>query len=340
MTLITLQDGKPVMRDGKVGTEQECCCGNCQICCCGNEASTGGDQTTSAGCEECYRECVETTYPNPVEPDENGDCQAGYTLVDGYCYQCPEGYTLETSPAIVCKRVTQAPLDCQGCDGECAEGLSGPCGTWQTSADLGCECVDNGCECDYPGPNSECDELIVEEDSALEDVGQRERTVTRQTSIVQVGLRNVNVSNSSWSFLWKTTPAALQCREFFFVHEWSEAIDSEVTGFNPPENWIGPCPCAGYEVINNWTITRERLRFYVVECIDGTQQIRDATGEYVDLFYNDDPYDGSVLETASGYKRDIVEGCDVFNQCPPETSQPNGAEFCSTEFTLDCNPLP
>lgn len=31
MTLITFSDGKPVMRDGKVGTEQECCCGDCLI---------------------------------------------------------------------------------------------------------------------------------------------------------------------------------------------------------------------------------------------------------------------------------------------------------------------
>ena len=31
MTLITFQDGKPVMRDGKVGTEQACCCG-CDPC--------------------------------------------------------------------------------------------------------------------------------------------------------------------------------------------------------------------------------------------------------------------------------------------------------------------
>lgn len=29
MTLITFQDGKAVMRDGKVGTEQECCCTPC-----------------------------------------------------------------------------------------------------------------------------------------------------------------------------------------------------------------------------------------------------------------------------------------------------------------------
>jgi hypothetical protein len=36
MTLITFQDGKPVLRDGKVGTEQECCCGggecDCTLC--------------------------------------------------------------------------------------------------------------------------------------------------------------------------------------------------------------------------------------------------------------------------------------------------------------------
>jgi hypothetical protein len=29
MTLITLQDGKIVLRDGKVGTEEACCCGEC-----------------------------------------------------------------------------------------------------------------------------------------------------------------------------------------------------------------------------------------------------------------------------------------------------------------------
>ncbi len=33
MTLITFQDGKPVLRDGKVGTEQTCCCGAGLGCC-------------------------------------------------------------------------------------------------------------------------------------------------------------------------------------------------------------------------------------------------------------------------------------------------------------------
>lgn len=32
MTLITFQDGKAVMREGQVGTEQECCCGGCGDC--------------------------------------------------------------------------------------------------------------------------------------------------------------------------------------------------------------------------------------------------------------------------------------------------------------------
>lgn len=32
MTLITFQDGKPVMRDGKVGTEQDCCCEQAECC--------------------------------------------------------------------------------------------------------------------------------------------------------------------------------------------------------------------------------------------------------------------------------------------------------------------
>jgi hypothetical protein len=39
MTLITLQDGKLVLRDGKVGTEQACCCGGGTGACCYSEAA-------------------------------------------------------------------------------------------------------------------------------------------------------------------------------------------------------------------------------------------------------------------------------------------------------------
>ena len=41
MTLITFQDGKAVMRDGKVGTEQGCCCGGGQPCVCPTECVPG-----------------------------------------------------------------------------------------------------------------------------------------------------------------------------------------------------------------------------------------------------------------------------------------------------------
>jgi len=32
MTLIAFEDGKPVFRDGKVGTGEACCCGLCPPC--------------------------------------------------------------------------------------------------------------------------------------------------------------------------------------------------------------------------------------------------------------------------------------------------------------------
>jgi len=45
MTLITFQDGKPIMRDGKVGTEQGCCCQpgdiRCNLCAAGCNGGPG-----------------------------------------------------------------------------------------------------------------------------------------------------------------------------------------------------------------------------------------------------------------------------------------------------------
>jgi hypothetical protein len=54
VTRITLQDGKIVIREGKVGTEQECCC------------------------EKCAGPC-----------DEENPCPAGCSCVDGECVQIP-----------------------------------------------------------------------------------------------------------------------------------------------------------------------------------------------------------------------------------------------------------
>ena len=45
MTLITFQDGSPILKDGKIGTEQACCCGKCAVPCpdyCCPEGELGG----------------------------------------------------------------------------------------------------------------------------------------------------------------------------------------------------------------------------------------------------------------------------------------------------------
>jgi len=69
MTLITFQDGKPVMRDGKVGTGQGCCCGGCGRCLV--DGQVNHDYRTQAECERC-RQCVEM-----LQTECNGDCPNG-----------------------------------------------------------------------------------------------------------------------------------------------------------------------------------------------------------------------------------------------------------------------
>jgi hypothetical protein len=72
MTLITFQDGKPVLRDGAVGTEQACCCGcfGCVI-----DGQVKCQYTTKESCEECTRtyQCHER-----VNTECDGDCPEGY----------------------------------------------------------------------------------------------------------------------------------------------------------------------------------------------------------------------------------------------------------------------
>ena len=87
MTLITLQDGKIVLRDGKVGTEQECCCGGpCEGCnspnCCIALKNNQGVFDGRTGCREfdacdCYIVGCECEPPRP--------CNQGL----GECYGCP-----------------------------------------------------------------------------------------------------------------------------------------------------------------------------------------------------------------------------------------------------------
>jgi len=91
MTLITLQDGKLVLRDGKVGTGAACCCGASGCCCvAGNPDSAS---TTQEECEAC-----ETSFMC-------GD------FVDG-------------------EQVVYPVDDCSECPGFCYDETTGPCGIW------------------------------------------------------------------------------------------------------------------------------------------------------------------------------------------------------------------
>jgi len=52
MTLITFEDGKPLMKeDGKIGTEQACCCGGGEAGCCCVGFFVDEELTTRAACE-------------------------------------------------------------------------------------------------------------------------------------------------------------------------------------------------------------------------------------------------------------------------------------------------
>ena len=53
MTLITFQNGKPVMRDGKVGTGQGCCCDGCCECACpgGFQVRVNGNVINTTACD-------------------------------------------------------------------------------------------------------------------------------------------------------------------------------------------------------------------------------------------------------------------------------------------------
>lgn len=168
MTRITLQNGKLVLRDGKVGTGQACCCGGCsgpcsalnpcpQGCACDTSGSTSATSvcyqngipnpaiTSQASCEECatecdYIECTEYTYPGYVYVEEGQECPEGWTP-DGWggCYEpCPPGWT---NLGGACSRTTY-PTSCSECSGSCyTEGCTttGNCGRWGEYTDGQCK---------------------------------------------------------------------------------------------------------------------------------------------------------------------------------------------------------
>jgi hypothetical protein len=118
MTLITFQDGKVVLRDGKVGTEQACCCQEC-VCpelCDGItfdvQASIGGMTVTASspipGTDSQrfdkndgsgdYIELTLTVVCGELGPDD----ECGWLFTVGVCYQSNgvvNGETLEAFQA-------------------------------------------------------------------------------------------------------------------------------------------------------------------------------------------------------------------------------------------------
>jgi hypothetical protein len=121
MTLITFQDGKPVLRDGKVGTEQACCCqcGRCII-----DGEWDCRYATKAQCEECtttyYCENLETADVTVVDDcsecvGENVYC---YSTIEGPCGTWEPNAPCEPCP---CEENADCPEGQSCCDGICRE---------------------------------------------------------------------------------------------------------------------------------------------------------------------------------------------------------------------------
>jgi len=66
MTLITFQDGKPLMKDGKVGTEQDCCC----------EPGGGGSDGEGEG-ENLCDSADQASQPSVVVTGSTCSCETG-----------------------------------------------------------------------------------------------------------------------------------------------------------------------------------------------------------------------------------------------------------------------
>lgn len=103
MTLITFTDGKPVMRDGMIGSEQSCCCG-----------------------EDCY--CVVNGLRDDNYTTQEA-CEAGWVWYCDYCNPAvyPTGRFVISGPDDPACPHPPFGTDCLGPARYC-EGA--PCGTW------------------------------------------------------------------------------------------------------------------------------------------------------------------------------------------------------------------
>lgn len=86
MTSITFQDGKVVMRDGKVGTEQGCCCGcSCPECNDGVSIELNDGPSSSSGCDGCLFTCVNSPTYHAQQATDDADNTHGGMTASMYC---------------------------------------------------------------------------------------------------------------------------------------------------------------------------------------------------------------------------------------------------------------
>jgi hypothetical protein len=109
VTRITLQGGEIVLRDGKVGTEQACCCGG--GVCCLPDGTCSTEYTTKQQCEQCVQayQCFdyETFESLPVE-----DCSE----CEGECSEVTEGACGTWLPGVDGCDPNPCPVPCAGID--------------------------------------------------------------------------------------------------------------------------------------------------------------------------------------------------------------------------------
>jgi hypothetical protein len=134
MTSITVQDGKLVLRDGVIGTEQACCCKKC-------EGPCDEENPCPEGCICCNGECVEEIPEGECcgPCDEENPCPEGCACLGGECVQCEQagGYCIFTTTTF--DECPPAPF----------EGLNGP------------QIIDNGdgsFTCRWEGFVASCDD--------------------------------------------------------------------------------------------------------------------------------------------------------------------------------------
>jgi|688.fasta_scaffold17654_19 hypothetical protein len=147
MTLITFQDGKPVLRDGKVGTEQECCCG-CSTCLTISGRLAGGSLDVLSGCTG-----------SPSQAQDEADINSYLDLLEQTAQDIADNLTAAgwTATVTVADRTVQTSyVECPECESnECYEIRY----TYEILITATCECCIELPELPYAncGINNDCE---------------------------------------------------------------------------------------------------------------------------------------------------------------------------------------